>query len=257
MPAAPIPPPFERLGNRRFAMHPPIRNIKSNEWIYRYATWSDVLIRNTATGDSISVPRRFFGMLTGTDYPVAIVALGQELEYREGLVWPYRRQVLVMPARGPDSPKSPKQSGGPAPVIGIRLETHTDFRASRLLLGSVAISVMGCLAVVGYSLQGQIRPHALVNSLSRTYLVLTAADDLSSVVRALGRPAGESWRQTEGHRLQILDYSDSGFRAVLMSEYGGAPHYIGALDLEDRVLQSVLLQDGSPSTPILQQLGAF
>ena len=60
----PVPPPLEQLGHRPFSFYPAILNVEHNEWLYRRATWSEVLVQNTKTNEEIWVPRRFFGEIS-------------------------------------------------------------------------------------------------------------------------------------------------------------------------------------------------
>ena len=258
MPAAPIPPPFERLEGRCFAFHPPIRKIDSNEWTYRKATWSEILVRNMATGRDLSIPRRFLGEAIGTDRAVCIVGLREQLEWQGGTVMPAHPRVIEMPRRAWEgaSPRRPRQE--PAPVIGIRLEPRKESRASRLAGGAVALGVMGCLALVGYSLEGgEAHRRAMVTSLDHTYLVLGASDNFSRVVQTLGVPDADRWTLTPaGDRLHVLSYSDRGFRAVLLAA-GDSEQYIGSVNLRGRILQAVLLPDGSASNGLLHGLDEY
>ena len=265
MPAAPIPPPFEHLEGRRFSFHPPIRHIETNEWTYRHATWSEIIIRHTASKRDLCVPRRFLGDASQLNGPAVIVGLLEQLEFRDGAVWPIRRRVLEMPVAGGENarprPENTRQENTRlAPVIGIRLEPRTESRASRLAGGAVALGVLGCLAIVGYSLEGgEAHRRAVVTSLDHTYLALGGTDTYRSVVQALGVPESDRWVTTpEGHRLRLLDYADRGFRAVLINEAGEpGGRYIGSINEHGRVLQSVLLPEGGTSSRILHGLQDF
>lgn len=258
MPSAPIPPPFERIEGRRFSFYPPILKIGSNEWTYRHATWSEIIVRNSATGTDLSIPRRFVGELSEVDHPVIIIGLVQELEYRNGAVWPHQRRVIEMPIAVGENPRPRRENAQLAPVVGIRLESRTESRASRMAGGAVALGVLGCLAVVGYSLQGgDAHRRSMVTSLDQTYLSLSERDTYPSVVQALGIPDSDRWVTTpEGKRVHLLDYADRGFRAVLMPD-GEAERYIGSISEQGRVLQSVLLPRGDTSTAILHGLDDF
>ena len=61
MAVPPAPPPLEQLGPRPFSFYPAIGNIDHNEWLYERATWSEVQVRNTKSGQEIWVPRRLLG----------------------------------------------------------------------------------------------------------------------------------------------------------------------------------------------------
>ena len=93
----PIPPPLEHLGARPFSFYPAILNIEHNEWLFRKATWSEVLVYNVKTNEELWIPRRFLGELSRIEDPVVIVGLVKELEYRGGAVLPHQRRVIEMP----------------------------------------------------------------------------------------------------------------------------------------------------------------
>src|SRR5438477_5013158 len=155
----PIPPPLESLGSRPFSFYPAILNIEHNEWLYRKATWSEVLVVNAKTGEELWIPRRFLGELSRIDDPVVIVGLMKELEYRGGAVWPYQRRVIQMPLAVNDAPRSPAApaKGEPAPVIGIRVEA-TESRLGRLVGVALACGTVACILVVVLPRQGELRP---------------------------------------------------------------------------------------------------
>lgn len=258
MPAAPIPPPFERCEGRRFTFYPPILGIASNDWTYRRSTWSEIEVRNVATGFDLLVPRRFLGEASEAEDPAIVVSLSEQLEYREGAVRPYRNRVIEMPVGGIEAPPSVRGPQHRASVVSIRLEAGNGSRASRVMGGAVALGVVGCLALVGYSLQGgPAHRRAVITSLDRTYLTLNSSADYTRVVEALGVPEGNRWVITpDGRRLRLLEYPDRGFRAVIMPLAGGE-RYIGSVDDEGRILQAVLMPDGEPSSLLLRGLEEF
>src|SRR5208337_4305997 len=123
MASPPLPPALDPLAGRPFSFYPAIRGIQHNEWIFRKATWSELVVVNRKSGEEISIPRRLVGEVSIVDDPVVIVGLLRELEYREGAVWPCQRRVIEMPlAVGETRPAGPPLRHAPAPVVGIRLE---------------------------------------------------------------------------------------------------------------------------------------
>src|SRR5438874_11849299 len=128
MASPPIPPPLQHLATRPFSFYPPIINIEHNEWLFRKATWSEILVVNCKTSNEIWIPRRFLGEVSRIEDPVLIVGLNRELEYKAGAVWPYQRRIIEMPvavggSAPPSSAASPERTG-PAPAVGIRLESN-------------------------------------------------------------------------------------------------------------------------------------
>jgi hypothetical protein len=255
MPAAPIPPAFERIGGRRFSFYPAILRVATNVWTFRYATWSEVLVRNAGNGGDLWISRRFLGELSESGDADPVVGLVDTLEFRDGSVGPYRRRVIEMPAVVPEA-KPVARRTEPAAVVSIRLDDQSESRASRLAGGAVALGVIGCLAVVGYSLQGgEAHRRAVVTSLNKTYLALSGADTYRTVVQALGVPDGERWVLTaSGSRVRLLNYADRGFQAVLVPKPGADDRYAGSVDERGRILQSVMMPGGMLSTGILRDL---
>src|SRR5438477_6201964 len=147
MSVPPVPPPLEQMGQRPFSFYPPISNIVHNEWAYRRATWSEILVQNTKTNEQIWVPRRFLVAVSRVDEPVMIVGLTKELEYKAGTLWPLERRVIEMPRAVNEGPRPsvPEPASSPAHVVGIRLESSAESRIGRLILGGIALGIVGCV----------------------------------------------------------------------------------------------------------------
>ncbi len=129
---APLPTTLETLGNRRFAFYPPILSIQRNEWLFRQATWSELLVVNAQSGCEVCIPRRFLGEVSRIEEPTLIVGLTKELEYRDGAVWPHRspRHRDADRCRGGKSER-PRDRKGPAAVVRISLHSREDTGKSR------------------------------------------------------------------------------------------------------------------------------
>ena len=147
MASPPIPPALAPLAGRPFSFYPAIRGVQHNEWIFRKATWSELVVVNRNSGDEISIPRRLVGEVSIVDHPVVIVGLLRELEYREGAVWPCQRRVIEMPvAVGEPRSAAPQPRRVPAPVVGIRLEPRRTRRVYRAVGGLLAVAILLHLA---------------------------------------------------------------------------------------------------------------
>jgi hypothetical protein len=152
MASPPIPPTLDPTAGRPFSFYPAIRGIEHNEWIFRKATWSELVVVNRKSGDEISIPRRLAGEVSIVDDPVVIVGLLRELEYREGAVWPCQRRVIEMPlAVGETRPAAPRPRYAPAPVVGIRLEPKKTRPINKAVRGLLALAILLHLAGVAFN----------------------------------------------------------------------------------------------------------
>jgi hypothetical protein len=259
MAVPPIPPPIAHLGRRRFSFYPAILNAGQNEWIYRSATWSDVFVRNTKTGEEVSVPRRYLGEISRVDAPVVIVGLLAELEYRAGVVWPAERRVIEMPraVNGSHRPRLSQSSATLAPVVGIRLENDRTSRVGRMAVGGVALGVAGCVLAISLFRGGIIAPRAFYTPVAQVDLPLTADDDRASVVRALGQPAVERTYSNHEQRYQLLAYPARNLNVILMGSEQNAARYIGAMDIHWHPAHAVDVPGYGSSYPLLKQLPRF
>ena len=256
----PIPPPLEALRHRPFSFYPAILDIEHNEWQYRKATWSEVLVVNARTGQEIWIPRRFLGETSRIEDPVVIVGLVRELEYRSGAVWPHQRRVIEMPmAVGAALPSSVRPlQREPAPVVGIRLESKTDSNIFRLVGGALVVGIVAAYFVVNLYRGGPPRPRITYTAKDQSYLALTARDDYQAVVRKLGAPARDRWqRETGAVRYRALSYTDRACTVILMDAGHGGASYIGTLDENWKPVHAVELQDGGSTDSLLRGLPRF
>jgi len=254
-----VPPPLEALRNRPFSFYPAILNIEHNQWQYRRATWSDVLVVNARTGQEIWIPRRFLGEISRIEDPVVIVGLLKELEYKEGAVWPYRRRVIEMPiAVGASArPSLPEQRTGLAPVVGIRLESNHESHLFRIVGGALVLGIVAAYVAVNFYRDSVLHPRTAYIAKDRPYLSLTAHDDCDAVVRKLGAPTHDRWwDSTGGARYRALSYPDRSYTVVLMAADGKDSTYIGTLDANWNPVHSVL-RGGRAADPLLRALPRF
>lgn len=232
MAVPPIPPSLAQLGRRPFSFYPAILHAGHNEWIYRSATWSDVLVRNTKTNEEVSVPRRYLGEISSADAPVMIVGLLAELEFRQGAVWPAERRVIEMPRAVNDSPRPHLQrsQATPAPVIGIRLESDRTSRVGRVVVAGVALGVAGCVLAISLFRGGIFGTHGFYPVTAQAELPFAPSDDRGAVVQALGQPAGDRWLSTAGRQYELLAYPERKLYVILMGRDRADARYLGAMD---------------------------
>jgi hypothetical protein len=232
MAVPPIPPPLAQLGRRPFSFYPAILHAGHNEWVYRGATWSDVLVRNTKTNEEVSVPRRYVGDISSVDAPVMIVGLLAELEFRQGAVWPAERRVIEMPRAVNDSPRpwAQRPQASPAPVVGIRVESDRTSRVGRVVVAGVALGVAGCVLAITLFRGGILGTHSFYPVIAQVELPLAPADDRGAVVQALGQPADDRWLSLADRQYELLAYPGRKLYVILAGHDRTAAHYIGAMD---------------------------
>jgi hypothetical protein len=176
---------------------------------------------------------------------VVIVGLVRELEYRDGAVWPYPRRVIEMPvavgeSMGPSAARPRRDS--PAPVVGIRLESHRDRRPFKWVGGALATAILLHVLVTNVMHVGDMR--------QRSYLELSGRDDYASVVHKLGKPSGDRLWNDGIHRYRALAYRH--FTVILMEST-----YVGTVDSNWRPIHSVEIQPGGTSFSLLGTLKRF
>jgi hypothetical protein len=254
-----MPPLLEQLGPRPFSFYPAVQGIAHNEWIYRRATWAEVLVENTKSHEEIWVARRFLGHVSSIDEPVVIVGLAKELEYKAGVLWPVERRVIEMPRavnEGP-RPQAPPQPS-PAPVVGIRLENGAESRVGRVVIGGIALGIVACVLVVSLFRGGIVGTKIVYSPVMQSDVGLSAADDYFAVVRLLGPPAEDRWRPDKGEmQYRALWYPRQGYYIVLMGRARNEARYIGALDGGWRPVHSVELPGRVNSYSMLRNLKRF
>jgi hypothetical protein len=251
MASPPIPPLLGHLAARPFSFYPAILNIEHNEWIFRKATWSELVVINHKTGAELSIPRHFVGEVSLIDHPVVIVGLNRELEYKDGVVWPYQRRIIEMPiALGDPAPRR----SVPAPVVAIRLESRRDSRPLKLIGGALTAALLIHLGVANLM---QVRQRAVLTK-DRSYLDLTGRDDYAAVVRKLGPPSAERRRTgADGAQYRALVYPSHRFTVILMGSDLWTATYIGTMDTNWNPVHSAGLPSGGSTSGLLRALNRF
>lgn len=229
MAIAPLPTTLEKLGNRPFSFYPPILGVESNEWLFRNATWAEMLVVNAHSGSELWIPRRFIGEVSRIEEPRLIVGLLKELEYRDGAVWPHRRLVIQMPlavgAEGMTTGTSHvHERRGPAAVVQISLQSSGDTHKGRMIVGAVVIGVLGVLVTAGVVGQSQSR-RTPVRDVS--YRDLRPGDDARMVERILGASPREVWHPETGQLLLV--YPRRGYTVVLSGPSRAEARYSGVI----------------------------
>lgn len=261
MSTPPNPPSLDHLATRPFSFYPPIVNIEHNEWLFRKATWSEILVINCKSGKDLWISRRYVGAVSRVDDPVLIVGLNKELEYNGGTVWPYQRRVIEMPMAVGGSPlavdvESP--STPPASMGGMRMESGTDIRIFKLIGAVVAVGILLYLLSLNWMRVGELQQRVKYTTRDQSYLELSSRDDYFAVVQKLGKPAQDRWQSETGAlQYQAISYPERGYTVILMGGDRKSAAYIGTLDANWNPVHSVELRSGGSTFPMLRGLKRF
>jgi hypothetical protein len=254
-----LPPPFDRVGERTFSFYPPLVNIDHNEWLVREATWSEVLVVNAKSQEQIWLPRQYVGDLSRVDEPVMIVGLKRELEFKAGGVWPHVKRVIEMP-RGmstvpPASSEPATLPPGVSAVHGVASPNETSI--GKLILISLLVGI-GVVAVIVSFYRGRNSVEsATYKGVMQTSLGFSPHDDYHAVARKFGAPSADRWKGNEGDlNFRILQYPARGFSVILMGRERDQARYIGAVDAEGHVIDSVEMPGGASTAAIVKQAAA-
>jgi hypothetical protein len=242
------------MAKRAFSFYPPILNVEHNEWRFRKATWSEVLVTNAKSDLEIWIPRRLIVEVSSVDQPVMIVGLSKELEYKAGTVWPHERKLIEMPSAGIPVPLAAPAEHSPARGAD---GGPTERRVGRLIGMILALGLLVCCAVIFIFRAGPLRT-VEVTSADQDYLSLTRGDDYFAVVRKLGQPGEEHWRVKGGDLMyRALWYPERSYYVILFGGDRNDTRYIGVLDRNWRVLNYVDLPNGGNTASILRSLEKF
>jgi hypothetical protein len=188
--------------------------------------------------------------------PTMIWGLAKEIEFRAGALVPHVRRVIEMPRAVNDYPR-PASAGGPvpAPVVGIRLESN-ESRIGILIAAALILGIAGSAIGVGVYRNMTTGANASYQAVLQSSLGLTSKDDYYAVVRKLGTPTEDRWRDEVGEvQYRLLKYADK--TVILMGRERPKAVYIGALDNQWKVVDSVELPGGAQSYAMLSKLPRF
>lgn len=256
--AAPIPPTLDDLGGRPFSFYPPIIHIEHNEWIFQKGNWSEILVKNPKMGLEVWIPRSYLGEISKIDEPVMIVGLRKELEYKGGSVWPYTRRVLTMPGKSIPPLDAAVEAAVPPHSIreSLRLNEGAEGGVGRMLLWVAVVGVALVGAVAGYLNLRNTGGTVVYEGVLQADLGFTGETNYFDVVRKLGTPERDRYKAETGERqYRFLIYPKQNLVVVLMGVERGKEVYIGAKDLNGRVVHAIDLPGGKNTFAILRSLG--
>lgn len=251
-----LPPPYDQLTQRPFSFYPALVGVEHNEWRLIKATWSEVQVLNTKSGEEIWIPRGFLGELSRTDEPVMIVGLIRELEFHMGQVIPHIRRVIEIPKAVNDFPRSGagQPVPSPAPVVGIRLSSGAEGRVGKLIVGALLATFVGCFLLLAF-FKAERNPKISYSAVLQSELGLSGQDDYFAVIRKLGSPADDAWRSASGEmQYRVLKYPSRSVSVILMGTERNRVRYIGAVDEQWRPVHAVSLPGGRDTYSLLRAL---
>lgn len=256
------PPPLDQLADREFSFYPSVGNIESNLWKLVQANWSEFLVENVSEQTQIWIPRRYLGEVSSSDRPVMIVGLSRTLDYKAGQVWPVQKRVLEMPRVPSGEPTSSSQAHASdkqakAPGSGFRLD-EAERKVGRLILIALVVALVLVAAVV--TIFRELRSGELVayKAVVQESLGLVSEDDYFAVVRKLGNPEAERWKaEGESFQYRILEYPKQNLNIILAGRERKQALYIGSLDQDWKVVDSVNQKGGSNTYRVLAKLPRF
>ncbi len=252
MPAAPVPPKLDELGERSFSFYPPIVNVEHNEWVFRQGTWSEIQVWNPKIGIEVWIPRGYLGEVSPVDHPVTIVGLRRELELKSGSIWPHERRILEMPRGG--APRTANSEPPPPRQHASGAES----RIGRLIAVVLVAGVIGCFLVVSLFSGRQSGRSVELRPVLQLDLGLTALDNFHAVTRRLGTPDSDRWLSETGERqYRALTYAKQDLTVILMGAERDRALYIGAKDKDWKNVHAVDLPGGGNTDPILRSVRRF
>ncbi|MBL8176074.1 MAG: hypothetical protein JNK48_15455 [Bryobacterales bacterium] len=256
----PNPGALETMGDRPFSFYPPVVGVEHNEWTFKQATWSEILVMNTKSSMEVWVPRRFLGELSKVDEPVMIVGLKRELEYRAGSLWPHERRIIEMPKAVNDYARPPAGETPPPPtrLQEIRGSEGAESRIGRMIVIALGAMLLLTFAIVSYFRSKHDPTNVQFIGIEQKALSLKATDDYHAVIRALGAPKQDRWREGAGEmQYRLLAYPDQGISVILMGLERDKVRYIGALDKDWKPVHSVELPGHGNTRAMLGKLARF
>jgi hypothetical protein len=147
---------------------------------------------------------------------------------------------------------------GPAPVVGIRLESGAESRIGRLIVAVLVLGIVLCVLVIGFFRGSRDGTRVVYAPVVQNELGLAGDDDYFAVVRKLGQPAEEHWKSDRGElQYRILQYPSQGLSIILMGEDRNKAKYIGALDKNWKPVASVNLPGGGNTMAMLRSIPKF
>lgn len=263
-PGPSYPPPLNQLAGREFSFHPSIGNFETNLWRLVDANWSEFQVENLGDNRQVWVPRRYLGDVSASDRPVVIVGLNRGLDYKAGQVWPVQKRIIEMPRVPTGSAAKPSEDpeqSSSQPSFGIQSGLRLDAsekKVGRLILVALGGSVLLVSLVIAYFRGVESGEMVSFKPVVQESLGLGPEDDYFAVVRKLGEPKGDRWK-AEGESIQyrVLDYPQRNLFVILAGRERTQALYVGAMDKDWKVVDSVTQRGGSNTYRVLSKLPRF
>jgi hypothetical protein len=261
--AAKLTPPLDQIAGREFSFYPSVNGIEENLFRLLDADWTEFEVENVAAGTKFWMPRRFLGEVSATDKPVMIVGLNRTLEYKAGQVWPVQKRVIEMPrvptgAPTMDAPLDAKAAGGLDGLSGkLRLDA-SEKKVGRLIVVSIVAAIVLVAVALAVFRGNRTGENLTYQTVVQENLGLGPDDDYYAVVRKLGTPREDRWKEpAETVQYRVLAYPERRLFVILAGGERKDARYVGALDGNWRVVDSVTQKGGSSTYTVLQRLRRF
>ncbi len=251
------PAPLNQLAGREFSFYPSVGNLETNLWRLVDANWSEFLVENLGDKTQVWVPRRYLGEVSASDRPVMIVDLNRTLDYKAGQVWPVQKRVIEMPRVPTAREEQPAAPTGDPGISNLTLDA-SEKSLGKLILFGLAGAVILVALVVAYFRGRESGEIVSYRPVVQESLGLGPEDDYFAVVRKLGSPQADRWK-AEGESIQyrLLTYPNRNLNVILAGRERNDARYVGALDKDWKVVDSVSQRGGSNTYGVLSRLPRF
>ncbi|HBY61970.1 MAG TPA: hypothetical protein DEH78_19290, partial [Solibacterales bacterium] len=141
---------------------------------------------------------------------------------------------------------------------GLRNAQGPESRIGLLIAAALGIGLLATFVVISILREGPLRPKVVFTTKDQTFLELNRDDGYFEVVRKLGSPKEDRWRQGGGElKFRVLTYPERGYSALLMGTERESARYVGSVDANWHAVHSVDSPRGGNTLPLLRNLKPF
>ncbi|MEZ5356927.1 MAG: hypothetical protein R2762_30170 [Bryobacteraceae bacterium] len=138
------------------------------------------------------------------------------------------------------------------------MDSSAESRIGRMILIALAAAILLTFVIVGVTRRKSSVESIEYKGIMQAELGLTSKSDYFDVVRKLGEPAQDRWKDETGERqYRALSYPKHNAIIILMGPDRNQIRYIGAKDFDWKTIHSVELPGGHNTDSILRSLPRF